>query len=112
MKNLTTLLFFGLFISSLAAQEKTDALRLYVDCSFCSQDYLRQHLPYIEYVRGRHLADVHLIASQWPTAARGKEVRYELIGQGRFAGLNDSLQFVLPPRTKRMKSSPLSWKQP
>ncbi|MCB0562845.1 MAG: hypothetical protein KDD01_00560 [Phaeodactylibacter sp.] len=96
MKNLTTLLFFGLFISSLAAQEKTDALRLYVDCSFCSQDYLRQHLPYIEYVRGRHLADVHLIASQWPTAARGKEVRYELIGQGRFAGLNDSLQFVLP----------------
>lgn len=96
MKKLANLLLLAFFFSTLAAQEKTDALRLYVDCSFCSLDYLRQHLPYLEYVRGRQLADVHLIASQWPTAARGKEVRYELIGQGRFAGLADSLRFVLP----------------
>ncbi len=96
MKKPTTLLFFYLFVATLFAQEKTEALRLYVDCSFCSQDYFRQHLPYLEYVRGRQLADVHLIASQWPTAARGREVQYELIGQGRFAGMKDSLRFVLP----------------
>lgn len=96
MKKLSTLLFFGLFITLLPAQESEDALRLYIDCSFCSQDYLRQHLPYLEYVRSRQMADVHLIASQWPTAARGKEVRYELIGQDRFSGLKDSLSFVLP----------------
>lgn len=96
MKKPAALLFLLLSVSTLVAQEKTDALRLYADCAFCSQDYLRQHLPYLEYVRARQLADVHLIASQWPTAARGQEVRYELIGQGRFAGLNDSLRFVLP----------------
>lgn len=96
MKSPITLLFFVLSVSTLAAQERTGALRLYADCSFCSQDYLRQHLPYLEYVRSRQLADVHLIASQWPTAARGKEVRYELIGQGYFDGMSDSLRFVLP----------------
>lgn len=96
MRSLITLLFVSLLAFTLSAQEKTDALRLYIDCSFCSQDHLRQHLPYLEYVRSRQLADLHLIASQWPTAARGKEVQYELIGQGHFAGMNDSLKFILP----------------
>lgn len=89
----------------LNAQEASQPVRLFVDCSFCSLDFFRQNLEYVDYVRERQRANVHLIASRQRTAARGHEVLYEFIGQGQFAGLSDTLRFVISLNTSEQKEN-------
>ncbi len=97
MKPAFLLLYFLLLAHSiLQAQPAEKALRLFVDCSFCSLDYLRQHLHYIDYVRDRRQAELHLIGSRQPTATRAQEVLFEFIGREKFQGQADTLRFVLP----------------
>jgi len=74
-----------------------DAPRVFVDCSFCDIDYIRQNIGWINYVRDRKLADVHVLGIRQSTGSGGNEFMFEFIGQGRFVGMNDTLIFVSDP---------------
>ena len=82
-------------------------LRVFVDNCPCSLDYLRTEINYIDYVRDRSDADVHVLFTYQSTGAGGTAYTLYFIGLRRFAGAADTLTFATPPsetedRTRQM----------
>jgi hypothetical protein len=71
-----------------SAQAGANAARLkvFLDCTTfdCHTDYLREEIEFVEYVRDRSDADVHILITGAETGARGREYTLAFIGQGRF----------------------------
>lgn len=67
-------------------------VKVFLDCSDgCYEDYLREEIEIVEYVRDRTDADVHVLVTSAETAARGREYTLTFIGQGRFDSLRRTL---------------------
>ncbi len=71
--------------------EGTEALRLYLDCdSGCDFNFLRSEIAYVNWVRDRMDAEVHvLVTSRWGGAIR--EYTFNFIGLERFEGVDHRL---------------------
>jgi hypothetical protein len=76
-------------------QEEEDALRVFLDCQHqaCDFDHLRRELPYVNYVRDREDAEVHVLVTTQPTGS-GTEFAITFIGRERFAGSEDVVPHV------------------
>ena len=74
-----------------ARQEQ--ALRVFLD-GFGSTQYIKEEIPFVNYVRDSKQAHVHLIYSSLSTGARSTERTVTFIGQREFEGLNDTLSCV------------------
>jgi hypothetical protein len=74
--------------SSVAAQTAGGRLKVYLDCSFCFGNYIREEVDMVEYVRDPAEADVHIIVSNSDTGSGGIERAVAFIGLGRFKGLD------------------------
>ena len=84
---------------SASAQTKplaTGPLRVFLDCnrSGCDFDYLRTEIPYVDYVRDRSDASLHVLVTTQPTGSGGSEYTFNFIGLRDFAGVSDTLSFV------------------
>ncbi len=73
---------------------KRDALRVYLDCPSCDDDYVRTEITYVNYVRERKEAQVHILVTTQSTASRGREYTFAFIGQQEFTGKDDTLRYV------------------
>lgn len=72
---------------------RKDALKVHMD----ADDYVRQNLPFINYVRDLKDAQVYIMSSSQSTGSGGEEFCYFLVGQHEFAGMKDTLKFVTSP---------------
>lgn len=72
------------------------ALRVFLDCSACDDNYLRTEITFVEYVRDRSDADVHLLVTTQGTGGGGIEYAIKYIGLGRFSGVDQSLKHFSP----------------
>lgn len=78
-----------------AAPVSDDRPKVFLDCaSNCFQDYLRTEITFVDYVRDRADSDVHLLVTTQETGAGGREYALRLIGQARFASMNETLRHV------------------
>jgi hypothetical protein len=70
--------------------------RVFLDCGDdgCYDDYLRETVKVVEYVRDRTDADVHVLVTRAATASRGIEFTMAFIGQGRFDGTSQTLRVI------------------
>lgn len=76
---------------------RTGAVRVFLDCSFfCDENYLRQEITVIDYMRDRKDADVHVLVTTQSTGGGGTEYTIKFIGLGRFAGVEQTLKYVAP----------------
>jgi hypothetical protein len=73
---------------------RRDALKLFLDCSSCDEDYIRREIPFINYVRDRKEAQVHLMVTSERTGSGGREYTFHFLGQNEFEGQNDTLKYV------------------
>lgn len=74
------------------------ALRVFLDCrGWCDFDFLRTEIVFINYVRDRKEAEVHVLVTQQRTGAGGTEFTLKFIGLERFAGQDDSLLYTSSP---------------
>jgi hypothetical protein len=72
-----------------------DRPRVFLDCpSGCDLDYLRTEIPFVDYVRDRGDSDLHVLITTQPTGAAGREHTLALMGQGRFAGMNETVRYL------------------
>ena len=71
--------------------QSSEKPKLYIDRSFISFDYLREEVPYLDYVRDRRQADIYLMVTRQRTATGGREYTLTFTGRERFTGLNDTL---------------------
>ena len=82
-------------------QTQTDTLdilqksapKIFIDCGTCDQDYIRTEIPFVNYVRDRKQADVHVMITEMYTGSGGTEYTMTLMGQLRFDGVNDTLKY-------------------
>ena len=79
--------------SARAAQDS--ALRVFLDCpnSFCDFDYYRTEITFVNWVRDRQFAQVHVLVTAQETGG-GQEYTISFIGLERFAGAEDTLRYV------------------
>jgi len=73
-------------------------LRVFVDCNTmgCDLDFFRTEIPYIDYVRDRTDASLHVLVSTLQTGSGGTEHTVTFIGLRDFAGISDTLVYVAP----------------
>lgn len=85
------------------------ALKVYINCSICDLDYLREKLQYVNYVRIEQEADVYILSTYQTTASGGKDYSIFFIGQNIFEGQNDTLHVITASSEtwdeKRVKST-------
>jgi hypothetical protein len=73
---------------------REDALRVFLDCNSCDFDYLRREVPFINYVRDRKDAELHILVTTQSTGSGGTEYTFRFIGLGRFEGVDDELKYT------------------
>jgi hypothetical protein len=69
-------------------------LALFLDCNFCTETFIRQELTYVDYVRDRAVANVHVLVTQENTGAGGRAQTFDLIGLGPFQGMDQSAVYT------------------
>jgi hypothetical protein len=74
-----------------------DRLRVFLDCGRCDGEYLRQTVKFIDYVRDRTAADIHVLVTTEDTGGGGLRWIAEFIGLGRFQGGSLKLEFTTGP---------------
>ena len=93
-----------------AAEIKAKAPKVYIDFERGDMDYIRTEIPFVNYVRDRKEADVHVLITTQATGSGGTEYTLAFIGQGAYAGVDNSLDLRLqqdrdrggdPPRLRR-----------
>ena len=77
-----------------SAQEVRPRLRVYPDCQNCFEDYLRDEIRWVDFVRQPQDADVQILSSSRETGGNGIEVTLRFVGLGRFAGVEHELKAI------------------
>jgi hypothetical protein len=75
------------------AQPAAGLLKVFLDCNRCDEDYMRQNVAFVEYVRDRAVADVHVLVTTQETGGGGLSWVVKFIGLGRLQGQDRELTF-------------------
>jgi hypothetical protein len=70
------------------------SLRVFLDCEFCDFDHFRREITFVDYVRDRADAQVHVLVTGQETGAGGRQYTFYFIGQEMFAGRLDTLRWT------------------
>lgn len=70
------------------------ALRIFIDCQtrFCDLDFFRREIAFVNYVRDRRDAQVHLILTSERTGGGGRNFVLDFIGREAFTGVEEHLE--------------------
>ncbi|HEX5217763.1 MAG TPA: hypothetical protein VFV98_20020 [Vicinamibacterales bacterium] len=79
---------------ALSQTTSTPRLRVFLDCGSCSQDYLRDQIKWVDFVRQPQDADVHILDNSNSTGGGGREVVVRFVGNGRFQAVDRELRVV------------------
>ena len=73
---------------------KENAPKVFIDCWRCDRDYIRTEITYVNYVRDRKDADIHLLVTDQGTGSGGREYTLAFIGLKEFDGMESTLVYV------------------
>ena len=76
-----------------SATEQEQALRVFIDQMDAYRDYLTEEITYVNFVRDRTLAQVHVLMTSLNTGSGGTEYTLTLTGLQNFVGINDTLTY-------------------
>ena len=83
-----------------AAGSEESPLKVFLDCEGCFSDFLRAEVPFVDHVRDRAEADVHVLISTIETGSGGREYTIVFTGLKAFSGADRTL------RTTTTRSDP------
>ena len=103
LRRLPLLLLVALLLTpaDAAAQEQSaGALRVFLDCDFhCDFDFVRTEIDFVDWVRDRADAQVHVIGTAQSTGSGGRAYELTFIGLQEHRASTDTLTFSTPPST-------------
>ncbi|MEO7455401.1 MAG: hypothetical protein ABIY52_04015 [Gemmatimonadaceae bacterium] len=75
------------------AQAVQRAFSAFIDCSdfYCEPDFYRTEIAFVDHVRERTAADVHILITRQQTGGGGSSFTLAFYGQHRFAGIADTI---------------------
>jgi len=71
----------------------SQTLNLFTDCQFCDKDYFREKVSYVNHVRDREDADVHMLVTSQTTGSGGSEYNMIFYGLKANEGRSDTITF-------------------
>jgi hypothetical protein len=77
-----------------AAGVSAPMLRVFLDCYECDTEYQRQNVTFVDYVRDRADADLHVLVTTQGTGSGGAAWTVKFIGLGRFQQQDRTLTFT------------------
>ncbi len=104
--------FFLIFTGSLASQTlenhtkndstsmksldtmSQDLISVFLDCQVCDNNFIRQQIDFVNYVRDPLLGQVHLFINSQGTGSGGRTFTLSFIGKGEYEGINNTLTFT------------------
>jgi len=86
-------LCFSQDVSPITDTVRNNALNVYME----SNIYIRQEIPFVNYVRDLKVADLNIVTTTRTTGSGGASYTYFLIGQNRYHGMNDTLTITRSP---------------
>jgi len=97
MFRLSALIVLVLLIMAAPARAQEVAngrsITVFLDCDHrCDSEYIRQEIDFVNYMRDRNDAQVHLLITQQQTGS-GRIYTLNFIGRQEFAALSDTLYF-------------------
>ena len=75
------------------APPQESAVRVFLDTK-SNEDYIKTEIPFVNYVRDRAQAEVHILVTSLPSGGDRTEHSILFTGQERFTGVNDTLSCV------------------
>jgi hypothetical protein len=79
------------------SRPSSSQIRVFLDCESCFLDFLRTEVAFVDYVRDRVEADVHVLITDIRTASGGREYTVAFMGMGRFADVQRTLTTATAP---------------
>ena len=77
-----------------ASAQPVPLLRVFLDCYECDTDYQRQNVTFIDYVRDRMDADLHVLVTTQGTGSGGSAWTVKFIGLGRLQRQDRTFTFT------------------
>jgi hypothetical protein len=84
------------FAQTAPAADPAPPVRVFLDCYECDSEFLRQHVTFVDYVRDRVGADLHVLVTTQSTGGGGSSWTVKFIGLGRFQGVDRVQTFSTP----------------
>ncbi|RLD17639.1 MAG: hypothetical protein DRI69_11875, partial [Bacteroidetes bacterium] len=77
---------------------RLDAPNVFLDCkTHCYFEHVRTVMNYVNFVRDRQEADIHMFLTRLRTGSQGSEYTLVTSGRGRFDGITDTVSFYGDP---------------
>ncbi len=73
---------------------KKKAPKVFLDCRGCDRNYIRTEVTFVNYVRDRKEADVHILVTTQRTGSGGREYTFAFIGRNDFEDIKATLKYV------------------
>jgi len=74
---------------------------VFLDCRGCDRDFFREELTYVNWVRDRKDADVHILVTNQTTGSGGQEYSFAFIGLRGYEGIDNTLIYNSGPNDVR-----------
>lgn len=75
-------------------KKREQAPRVFIDCNRCDISFIRQEIPFVNYVRDPKQAQVHVLIVDQGTGSGGRNYTLAFIGQENFVGMNHTLTYT------------------
>jgi len=74
--------------------DSSQNLKVYINCMYCYQPYLRTQITWADFVQDQFVSDVDLTITSLQTGGGGDEYLLQFAGKKSMAGLRDTLRFT------------------
>ena len=85
--------------ATVAPPPQVETISVFLDCDDCDTEYVRTEIAYVNWVRDRTVADVHVLVTAQDLAAGGDAFTFAFLGQRGFTGRGDTLLYNTNPTT-------------
>ena len=81
--------------------KRENAVRVFIDCFRCDMNFIRDEIPYVNYVRDVKEAQLYVRETSETAGSGGRKYTYVFAGQMEFEGKNDTLSYTSRPDDTR-----------
>ncbi|MBT8244918.1 MAG: hypothetical protein HKP48_04010 [Winogradskyella sp.] len=76
-----------------AQEDPKEEVKIFLDCGICDQEFLRQNLGNVQFVRDQDLGDVHIFVVTQRNIIGGRSYEMDFIGKNDLESINYKLTF-------------------
>jgi len=85
--------FLCFSIRLIGQEDPKEEVKIFLDCGRCDQEFLRQNLGNVQFVRDQDLGDVHIFVVTQRNGAGGRSFEMDFIGKNDLESINYKLMF-------------------